>query len=107
MLEDSENDELRGPDRRDADLADEASVQDVILRHGGAVAGDEKRLLLSAAEECPESPLSSEEEADRVDNAHPEAIVIGLEDDELRPFVDGTLEEDEEPPNANVFPQRV
>src|SRR6185369_16731354 len=57
VLEDAEDHELGGPHRRDADLADQAPVEDVVLGHGGAVAGDEERLLLRAAEERSEPPL--------------------------------------------------
>src|SRR4029079_17868175 len=81
--------------------------EDVVLRHGGAVAGDEEGLLLRAAEEGPQPPLPAQEKADGVHHAGPQLVVVGLEDDELRAFVDRALEEDEEPADADVLPQRV
>src|SRR5215212_11660509 len=44
-LADAEHDELRGADRGDADQADEPAVVQVVLRHRGAVAAHEERLL--------------------------------------------------------------
>ena len=49
LLLDAEDDELGRFDRRDADLADQPAVVDVVLGHGRAVAVDEERLLLRQA----------------------------------------------------------
>ena len=65
-MEDAENDELRWANGRNADLADQPPVQDVVLRHGRAIARDEERVVLGTAEERPLPPLRSKEEADRV-----------------------------------------
>src|SRR5258708_25734446 len=80
VLEDAEDHEFRRPDRRDADLADEASVQDVVLRHDGLVAGDEKCLLLRASVKRAESPLRAQEDADRIGHPTPQAPIVRFED---------------------------
>src|SRR5689334_12510113 len=79
VLEDAEDHELGRPHRRDADLADQAPVEDVVLRHRGAVAGDEERLLLRAPEQRAQPPLPAEEQPHRVGHARPEAVVVRLE----------------------------
>jgi len=42
LVKNPEDDELRRSHRRNADLADETAIQDVVLRHRGAVAGTKK-----------------------------------------------------------------
>jgi hypothetical protein len=56
-LENAENNEFSGTDRRDANLANQPAVQDVVLTHGCAITGDEKCFLLGATEKCTQSPL--------------------------------------------------
>ena len=45
MLEDPEDNKFGGTNRRDANLADQSSIQDIVLRHHRTVAGDEKCAL--------------------------------------------------------------
>jgi len=63
-LEDAENNELRRANGRDANLADQPSVQDVVLRHGGAIDGDEERFFFSATEKRAGPPLRTKEKAE-------------------------------------------
>src|SRR5947207_2996879 len=57
VLEDAEHDEFSGSNRRDTDLADQPSVEDVVLSHRGAVAGDVERLLFGLTHEGSQAPL--------------------------------------------------
>src|SRR5690242_5144261 len=76
VLEHAEDHEFRRPDRGNADLANEPAVQDVVLRHRRAIAGDEERLVLGPAVERAAAPLRPEEQADGVLDARPQAIVV-------------------------------
>jgi hypothetical protein len=60
VVDDSEDDEFRGPDWRDADLADQTSVEDVVLRHRRPIVGDKGRFLFSLSEKCAEAPLAGQ-----------------------------------------------
>src|SRR5690242_15026275 len=91
VLEDAEHDELSGPDRCDADLADQPAVENIVLRHRGPVAGDVESLLLGSAHQCPETPLCAQEEPDSVNHTGPQAIVIRFKNDPLRSFVNRAL----------------
>ena len=53
VLQDAEDDELSGAHWRDADLAYEPTIEDVVGRHCRPVAGDEERLLFGPAEQRP------------------------------------------------------
>ena len=107
MLKDSEDHELRRTYWGDADFRDETSVEDVVLRHRRAIDGDEERFLFGAPNSAPLPPLATQEQTDRVFHARPEPIVIGLEHHPLGALVDRSLEEDEEPADLDVLPQRV
>src|SRR5437016_1511683 len=104
VLEDAEHDEFRWPHRRNPDLADQPSVQDVVARHRGFVARDEERLLLGASEQRAQTPLAAQEDPERVDHTRPQAWIVGLEHDPLRAFVDRALEEDEQTSHGDVLP---
>ena len=60
MLEYPEEDKLGRAHRRDTDLADQAAVEDVILRHRRLVAFDEARLVLGAPEQRAKTPLAAQ-----------------------------------------------
>src|SRR4051794_34532959 len=91
-LADAEDDELRRADGGDADQADEPTVVEVVLRHGGAVAADEERLLGLVTEQRTVLPLRVQEVVDRPAHVVPEQFAIGLEDSPLRAAVDRVLE---------------
>ena len=88
ILEDTEHNEFGRTNGRYSDLADQATVQDVVLRHRGSIADHEKCLLLGAAKEGSIAPLTAQKSADRVDHAGPQTVVIRLEHNPLRAFVD-------------------
>jgi hypothetical protein len=53
VLKDPEQHELRRAHRIDANLADQPSIQNVILRHRRPIAPDEKCVRFGAAEQRP------------------------------------------------------
>src|SRR5689334_449299 len=61
FLEDPEDDELGRAHRRDADLADEAAVQDVVLCHRRAVTANGEGLVLGDAQQRAVAPLRPQE----------------------------------------------
>src|ERR1051325_7423658 len=104
VLEDAKHDELSGPHRCDANLANQSAVEDVVLRHSGPVAGDMERFLFGRAHEGSQAPLGAKEELDGVNHTGPQAFIIGFENNPLSSFVNRAREKDEEPANADVFP---
>jgi hypothetical protein len=82
------------------------AIQIVVLGHRSAIARDGECLFLGTAEKCAEPPLRTQEQADGVDHTRPQAVVVRLEHDPPRAFIDRALEEDEEPPHAYVLPKR-
>src|SRR5215471_1285473 len=60
VLEDAEHDELSRSNRSDTDLADQPSVEDVVLSHRGSVAGDVERLLFCLTHEGSQAPLRAQ-----------------------------------------------
>src|SRR5258706_12492183 len=87
VLEDSEDYELGRTHRRDADLAYEAAIKDVVLRHRGAVAGDEERFLLGAAEQRAGAPRPAQKRPEGLDHARPERVRLGPEPGRLAPLL--------------------
>src|SRR6185369_5754509 len=107
VLEDSEDHEFRGSHRCDSDLANKPTVQDVVGRHDGLIAGDEESLFLRSPVERAEPPLCAQENPDRVGYPGPESRIVRLKDHPLRAVVDRMLQENEKSPYTDVFPQRV
>src|SRR4051812_41038698 len=103
-LTDAEDDELGGPQRRDANLADQPTVIEIVLVHRRAIAAHEERLLGLVAEEGAHLPLVEEEVLDRAADVRPQALAVGLEHRPLRALVDGVLEVDEVAPQVDVLP---
>ena len=71
------------------------------------VAGDEEGLLLGPPEQRAEPPLRAQEQADRVGDPRPQPGVVGLEHDPLSSLVNRPFKEDEQAPDADIFPERV
>src|SRR5204862_7803954 len=103
---DAEDDELRRPQRRDADETDEQALVEVVLRHGAAVAFHEVRLLRPAPEEGARAVLRLEEASDRQPHLRPERRAVRLEDRPLRATVDRLLEIGDVPPDGDIRPLR-
>src|SRR4051812_32100772 len=78
-LADAEDHELRRLDRRDPDEADQPAVVEVVLRHRGAVAAHEVRLLRRGAQECAGAPLDVEEVLHGAADVAPQRLAVGLE----------------------------
>ena len=91
-LADADDDELGGADGCDADEADEASVIEVALGHGGAVALNEECFFGLGAHEGSALPLVVEEVGDGVADIGPELFAVGFEDGPLGALLDGVLE---------------
>src|SRR4051812_46548952 len=106
-LADAEDDELGRLHRGDADLADEAAVVDVGLRHRRVVALDVERLLLRAPLQHVVDPEPGQEVADAPPHARPQRFVVDLEDDPPRRAHDRLLDEDEQAAHVDVAPRRI
>src|SRR5205085_2589525 len=91
-LADTEDDELRRIGRRHADQADQPAVVEVVLRHRGAVAAYEERLLRLGAHQRAGAPCRDEEVLDGLADRAPEPLVVRLEDGPLGRLVDRVLE---------------
>lgn len=61
VLEQPEDHKLRRSHRSDTNLADQPSVQDVILRHCRSIAANEECVSFSGANERPIPPLRKQE----------------------------------------------
>src|SRR5437588_10013734 len=106
-LPDAEDDELRGLRRRDADKRDEHSGVNAFGRVGLFVALDEEGLLRLVAHKHPSPPRERQERPHVADDALPEALVVRLEDEALRPLQDGLFKVDEETADVDVAPLGV
>src|SRR5881227_45414 len=106
-LADAEDHELRGPQRRDADQADEPPVVEVVLGHRRAVAADEVRLLRLISQQRAVLPLVEQEVVDGAPDGGPETLTVRLEHGPLRAAVDRVLEEREVTSQVDVLPLRV
>src|SRR5439155_26913636 len=97
-------DELRGPERRYADEAHEATVVEVVLRHRGAIAADEVGLVRFGPEQVARLPLVEQEVLDGAADARPQRVAVVLEHGPLRSPVDRVLQIDEVAPHVDVLP---
>src|SRR5688572_26358024 len=106
-LTDAEDDEFGRPQRRDTDLADQAPVVEIVLRHRRAIAAYEERLLGLVAEQRTHLPFVQQEVLDRAPHVGPQLIAVRLEDRPLRALVDGVFEIDEVAAQVHILPFRV
>lgn len=104
LLIDTENDEFSRSDRRNTNLDDQTSVQDVNFGHRLAASGHRVRLSFLGAEQCAFTPLCAKEQLYGLLDPRPKPLIIWLEYDSLRAPIDGHLEKDKQPPNADVVP---
>src|SRR5687767_2883654 len=94
----SENHELGRLDRRDANLANEPAVVDIVLRHRCPIALDEECIVGPTPDETAVPPYPGEKVLDRLADRRPRRLRVGFEHDPLQTPVDRLLEEDEQPP---------
>src|SRR2546421_1341604 len=106
-LADAEDDELGGPQRRDADQADKPAVVQVVLGHRRAVAFNEVRLFRLIAQQRAHLELVEQEVLDRAPDVGPERLTVGFEDRPLGSAVDGVLEVGEVAAEIDALPLPV
>src|SRR4029453_5203720 len=106
-LSDTQDRELRGLCRRHADHADQPAAVDVLLRHRGAVALHEERLVFRDAHQRAAAPDRPEESGHRLAHRRPGGLVVPFKSYPPGAAVDRALDEDEEPPDVDVLPERV
>src|SRR6185437_3918314 len=107
VLADAEDDELRGLDRRDADLDDHLAGVDHVGRVGLLVALDVEGLVGRRAEQRTLAPRPGEEARHGDAQADPEALVVGLEHGPLGALHDRLGDVVEQPAHVQVAPLRV
>src|SRR5215469_2668762 len=98
---DLKKNKLRELERSNTDDKNQASIADVVLRHGGQIAADKESFLLSGAFEAATSPNECKEILDRGRNSYPESRTIGLQDGPLRAAGNGLLKESHESTDSN------